>query len=281
MINNEIKFLLLIIFIIFMLILLIGLIILITFVRFNCQETINFMKNIKFAGNIEDIYPKLKTGDIILFTDTEKVIKNNLDCFKFSRANFTPENYSYQHIGLVYRNKQDIFIIESNLNNGNCGRNYSLTNKNYHNGVKITSFHTYFTDRKQSEKKYPECKRYYAIRFLNPQINQTELNNRIQKEFRIIDGTPFHYDIVAQNGTIGWIFQDLPIESKHSIDTFLPMKPNSNTYFCSEVVATLLQRCGIMKLKIRPSIFFPSYFSGFMDDKIFYPNTYSKIFIFK
>ena len=278
---NEIKFLLFLILFIFLILLLIFIINYITYIKFNCNETLNFLKSIPYSGTIYQILPYLQTGDIILFTNNPKIIKNKKDCYLFSRYMFTPKNYSFQHIGLIYRTNNNIFLIESSFPGGNCIKQNSLSNKNYNQGLKIVDFKEYINSYHINSPKHSECIRHYGIRFINRNINQNILNKRLSQEYKILDNTQFNYNKTIVNALIGWSTQDIPLKYKHGFDSLLPQNEPKDTYFCSDAVGTLLQRCGIMKKQIRPSIFFPSYFSGFMDKDLFYPNTYSKLYMFK
>jgi hypothetical protein len=280
---KEFKFFGIILFGIFCLILLVILIILITFIRFRCSEFKNHMSKINYAGDINNILPKLKTGDIILFGEkiSEKHTKNKLKCFYYSRYNFTPNNLMYQHIGIVYKKNNTLYIIETIHKNDECKSKTSLVNSKYIDGLRIEKLDKIIKEYKESCKMKPDCCTLYGVRFLNEKFNQKELNRRIENEFNILSDTRFNnWDKVTQISIPGWFISDFPIETRYGIEIFFP-NDKKDTFFCSEMAAALLQRIGLMKRTYRSRMFFPGYFTGFLDNKMFLPNTYSKIKIYK
>jgi len=280
---KELKFLGIIIFCIFSILLLVFLIALITFIRFRCPEFINHMQYINKQPPIESILPKLKTGDIIVFGGklSKNHIKNKIKCFIYSRYNFTPNNYLYEHTGIIYRKNNIIYLIESIFKADKCKNLTSLVSKNYVDGLRIQRLDKIINEYKNSCKKNPNCCTIYGIRFINPKFSQKELNRRFENEFNILSDVRFNnWNTIQKISISGWFISDIPLEIQYGVELFFP-EDERDTTFCSEMTAILLQRVGLMKRTFRSRMFFPSFFTGFLDQKMFPPNFYYKIKIFK
>jgi hypothetical protein len=281
MIVKELKFFGLLLFIIFAIILLVFLVFFITYQRFKCSEYINHMKNIPISGKIEDILPYLQTGDLILTTYCLNKYMNNMQCFKRSRGNFIKNNYNSSHIAMIYRKKNNIFLIELINYDDPCTKIYSLVNKNYKNGLRIVEFDKYIEIINENIKKKKNCCTNYGIRFINRKINQNELNRRLENEFNILSDKNFNnINIVKIIATTGWLLKDLPINYNYSTEIFFP-NDQKDTFFCSEMIGVLLQRIGVMKRVYRARMFYPADYSGSNDDKMFDKGMYSKIKIYE
>lgn len=277
MIIKELKFIGLLLFIIFAIILLLILVFFITYQRFQCSEYINYMKNIPISGKIEKILPFLQTGDLILTTYCLNKNMNNMQCFKRSRGNFVKNNYNYSHLAMIYRKKNNIFLIELINYNDPCTKIYSLVNKNYKNGLRIIKFDKYIEVIK--EKK--DCCTNYGIRFINRKINQNELNRRLENEFNILSDKNFSSLKSLKTIAIsGWFIKDMPINFHYSTEILFP-NDEKDTFFCSEMIGVLLQRIGVMKRINRARMFYPADYNGSMDDKMFEKGMYSKIKIYE
>ena len=276
MIIKELKFIGLLLFIIFAIILLVILVFFITYQRFQCSEYINYMKNIPISGKIEKILPFLQTGDLILTTYCLNKNMDNIKCFKRSRGNFVKNNYNYSHLAMIYRKKNNIFLIELINYNDPCTKIYSLVNKNYKNGLRIIKFDKYIEVIK--EKK--DCCTNYGIRFINRKINQNELNRRLENEFNILSDKNFSSLKSLKTIAIsGWFIKDMPINFHYSTEILFP-NDEKDTFFCSEMIGVLLQRIGVMKRINRARMFYPADYNGSMDDKMFEKGMYSKIKIY-
>ena len=274
MIINEFKFLGIVLFAILAFILLCCLVFFLQFIRYKSSETINFLKNIKVSGNIKDIIPYLKTGDIIITSSKPEKLINKSKLFNFatSRWMFTLNNYNYDHIGLIYVKNGVPYIIESIYKKDTCRELNSLIKKNYIDGVKISLF---------ADALKIDCNYSYGVRFINRKINQKELNRRIENELQILGNLEFgNFDDVRKIAIGGFLIQDIPRSFWMGTEVYFANDPK-DTMFCSEFIAALLQRVGIMNRSSRPRMFFPSYFSGFMDKEMFPPHTYSKIKMYK
>ncbi len=277
MIIKELKFIGLLLFIIFAIILLVILVFFITYQRFQCSEYINYMKNIPISGKIEKILPFLQTGDLILTTYCLNKNMDNIKCFKRSRGNFVKNNYNYSHLAMIYRKKNNIFLIELINYNDPCTKIYSLVNKNYKNGLRIIKFDKYIEVIK--EKK--DCCTNYGIRFINRKINQNELNRRLENEFNILSDKNFSSLKSLKTIAIsGWFIKDMPINFHYSTEILFP-NDEKDTFFCSEMIGVLLQRIGVMKRINRARMFYPADYNGSMDDKMFEKGMYSKIKIYE
>lgn len=279
---KELKFLGIILFTIFCFILLVALIVLITFVRFRCSEFKNHMNNPKIEGSIIDVLPKLKTGDIILFGEkiSKMHTKSKAKCFMYSRYNFTPNNYLYQHIGIVFKKNNITYLLETIYKKDECKKPNSLVNPNYIDGLRIQRLDTIINEYKNSCKTRSDCCTVYGVRFLNDKLNQKELNKRFENEFNILSSTTFNdFSNVQKISIPGWFISDFPIDTRYGIEIFFP-NDKTDTYFCSEMAANLLQRVGLMKRTYRARMFYPGYFTGFLDNKMFPPNFYSQIKIY-
>ena len=277
--NKEIKFLLIFIFILFAIFLLFCLVNLITFIRFDCNQFINYVDHFKFNGTIDNVLQYLQSGDIILKSN---FFRNNLnskfECYEKSRHNFIPNGKNYTHIFLVIRKNGKLYGAESQSKD-KCCKQYSVLNKNYKTGIRVFDLENYFKSF-QKNKNNKDCNCFFNIRFVNRKFNQEEITTKIVKEINILNGISFKAPHLI--GFIGWTFNDFPADLKYGLDLLLENNESeSEKYFCSEFVAAVLQRTGLMKRNITPSFFFPSYFSGFLDNKIFLPNTYSKIYSYK
>ena len=277
MIIKELKFIGLLLFIIFAIILLLILVFFITYQRFQCSEYINYMKNIPISGKIEKILPFLQTGDLILTTYCLNKNMDNIKCFKRSRGNFVKNNYNYSHLAMIYRKKNNIFLIELINYNDPCTKIYSLVNKNYKNGLRVIKFDRYIEIIK--EKK--DCCTNYGIRFINRKINQNELNRRLENEFNILSDKNFSSLKSLKTIAIsGWFIKDMPINFHYSTEILFP-NDEKDTFFCSEMIGVLLQRIGVMKRINRARMFYPADYNGSMDDKMFEKGMYSKIKIYE
>jgi hypothetical protein len=235
------------------------------------------MKNIPISGKIEKILPFLQTGDLILTTYCLNKNMNNMQCFKRSRGNFVKNNYNYSHLAMIYRKKNNIFLIELINYNDPCTKIYSLVNKNYKNGLRIIKFDKYIEVIK--EKK--DCCTNYGIRFINRKINQNELNRRLENEFNILSDKNFSSLKSLKTIAIsGWFIKDMPINFHYSTEILFP-NDEKDTFFCSEMIGVLLQRIGVMKRINRARMFYPADYNGSMDDKMFEKGMYSKIKIYE
>lgn len=276
---KELKFLGLVIFIIFAILLLFSLVSLVTFIRFDCNQLVNYLKNIKYEGNIKTIIPKLQTGDIIIFGDKVNFNKNltKKDCFLKSRINFVPKTNLFTHVGIIYRKNNQVYLIESIFREEKCKRRINYVNENYIDGLRIVDFKKVIEEYKLSSKKNAECNVSYGVRFINRKFNQNELNRRFENEFNIIADTKFNeWNTVEKVAIPGWFIYDIPRSGYYGLELYLP-NDDKDTYFCSEIIALLLQRIGIMKRTYRSRMFYPADFNGYRDSEMFPKNTYSKI----
>ncbi len=281
MIIKELKFIGLLLFIIFAILLLIFLVFFITYQRFRCSEYINHMENIPISGKIESIIPYLQTGDLLLTSYCLNKDMNNFKCFKKSRGNFVKNNYNFSHIGMIYRKKNIIYLIELINYDDPCSRIYSLTNKNYKNGLRIIRFKDYIKDINENIKINKDCCTNYGFRFINRKINQIELNRRLENEYNILSDKNFNNIINLKTiATSGWFLKDMPNNFNYSTEIFYP-NDEKDTFFCSEMIGVLLQRIGVMKRVNRSRMFYPADYNGSMDDKMFEKGMYSPIKIYE
>jgi hypothetical protein len=281
MIIKEFKFIGILLFIIFAILLLVALVFFITYQRFKCSEYINYWKNIRISGKIEDILPFLKTGDIIITSDcfTKKI--NNFKCFKNNRGNFVKDSYNYTHIAIIYRKKNRIYLIELINHDNKCSKIISLINPKYKNGLRIIDFSKYIKEIKENTEKNDYCCQRYGIRFINRKIDQNELNRRLENEFNILSDKNFNnlknlYFIAIS----GWLLKDMPNNFNYSTEIFYP-NDEKDTFFCSEMTGILLQRIGVMKRRNRARMFYPSDYNGSNDHNMFEKGMYSPIKIYE
>lgn len=281
MIIKEFKFIGILLFIIFAIVILVALVFFITHQRFQCSRYINYMKNIPISGKIETIIPFLKTGDIFITSDCLKENLNKTSCFKYSRLNFIKNTYNYNHISLIYRNGNTIYLIENINNDHVCSKKNSEVNPKYDNGLRIVNFEEYIKEIKESTKTNKHCCQKYAIRFINRKLNQNELNKRFENEFNILSDTNFNninnLRIIAASG---WLLKDMPNNFNYLTEIFYP-NDKKDTFFCSEIIGVLLQRIGVMKRINRSRMFYPADYSGPNDDKLFEKGMYSPIQIYE
>ena len=277
-INKEIKFLLFIIFIIFIILLTIILIGLLKYIRFDCNSYLKELENIKYSGTMDEILPYLQSGDIIIKSDHfSKKIESKLDCFYHSAYLFTPKNKKFTHVFLILRKNGIVYGCESsNYSNNKCFKNYSEINKKYQNGVRIFNLQDYINSFKKNQN-IDDCKCFFNIRFVNRNLDQKIISQRIENELQILNGINFTNPLLEAG--FGWALNDFPMDFKFNLHLLLENKDEG--YFCSEFVATILQRVGLMKRKYNAGSYFPAYFSEFLDDEKFNNNTYSKIYSYK
>jgi len=281
MIIKELKFIGLLLFIIFAIVLLVFLVFFINYQRFKCSEYINHMKNIPISGKIEDILPYLQTGDIIITSNCLNNNMSNLNCFINCRLNFVINGHNYSHISMIYRKKNNIYLIDFRPNKINCTKNYSLLNNIHNHELRIMYFNEYIKEIKENTKKNSYCCQNYAIRFINRKINQAEINRRFENEFNIISDIKFNnFSKLKFIFTFGWLLKDMPNNFNYSTEIFYP-NDEKDTFFCSEVIGILLQRIGIMKRVNRTRMFYPADYSESMDDKMFDKGMYSSIKIYE
>lgn len=276
---KEFKFLGLVIFVIFAILLLFFLVNLVTFLLFDCNEFLNYLKKFKYQGNIKSILPELQTGDIIIFGDkidfNKKMTK--LNCFIKSRSNFVPGANLFSHVGIIYRKNNKIFLIESIFRKEKCKRRINYVNSKYIDGIRIVDFKKVIDEYNDKGKTIEKCNTIYGVRFINRKFNQTELNRRLENEFNIIADTKFNeWKTIEKVAVPGWFIYDTPRSIFYGLELYLP-NDYKDTYFCSEIIALLLQRIGIMKRKYRSRMFYPADFNGYRDSEMFPKNTYSKI----
>jgi hypothetical protein len=277
MIIKEFKFIGIFLFIIFAFLILIGIIFLITFQRFKCSEYINHIKKIPISGKIEEIIPFLQTGDLILPSDCLNNNMNNLDCYRYSRINFIKNSYNYNHISMIYRKKDKIYLVENINNEHYCSNKKSLVNPKYNSGLRIVDFEEYIKEFKESSKTKKNCCRKYGIRFINRKINQNELNRRFENEFNILSDTNFsNLSKLQFIAASGWLLKDMPNNFNYAIEILYP-NDEKDTFFCSEIIGVLLQRIGVMKRINRSRMFYPADYNGINDYKIFEKGMYSPI----
>jgi hypothetical protein len=280
MIIKELKFIGILLFIIFAILLLMALVFFITYQRFQCSEYINHMKNIPISGKIETIIPFLKTGDIFITSDCLKENLNKINCFKYSRLNFIENTYSYNHISLIYRKGNTIYLIENINNDHSCSSKKSLVNPKYNSGLRIVNFKEYIKEIKESSKTNKHCCQNYGIRFINRKLNQNELNKRFENEFNILSDTKFNdLNNLRTIASSGWLLRDMPNNFNYSTEIFYP-NDKKDTFFCSEIIGILLQRIGVMKRINRSRMYYPADYSDPNNDKIFEKGMYSPIKIY-
>jgi len=281
MIIKELKFIGLLLFIIFAILLLVSLVSFVTYQRFQCSEYINHMKNIPISGKIDTIIPYLHTGDLLLTSYCLNKNINNINCFKRSRGNFVKNNYNFSHIGIIYRKKNIIYLIESINYNDPCSKIYSLTNKKYKNGLRIVKFNEYISHINENIRANKDCCTNYGIRFINRKINQEKLNRRLENEFNILSNKNFNnlnnLRIIA---TSGWFLKNMPNNFNYSTEIFYP-HDEKDTFFCSEMTGVLLQRIGVMKRINRARMFYPADYNGSNDHNMFEKGMYSPIKIYE
>ncbi len=282
MIIKELKFIGLLLFIIFAILLLFFLVYFITYHKFDCLNYINYMKNIPISGKIETIIPFLQTGDIFITSDCLKPnIKNNFDCFIKSRGNFIKNSYNYNHISMIYRKKDKIYLIEDINSDHFCSKKKSLVNPRYNGGLRIVNFEEYIAEIKENTKKNNYCCQNYGIRFINRKINQNELNKRLENEFNILSDSSFNNLLKLRIIAIsGWLLKDMPNNFNYATEIFYP-NDEKDTFFCSEMIGVLLQRIGVMKRINRARMFYPGDYNGINDDNIFEKGMYSPIKIYE
>jgi hypothetical protein len=279
MIIKEIKFIGILLFIIFAILLLVALVFFITYQRFQCSEHINYMKTMKFYGKIEDVLPYLQTGDIIIAVNCTKEKISKYNCFKSSRGNFVKNGYNYSHITMIYRKNNKIYLIDFSFGN-RCMKKYYLVDPRYKDGLRIIEFEKYIKELKVNTKKDDFCCQNYGIRFINRNINQEDLNRRLENEINIISDKNFNnYNNVAFIAASGWLLKDMPNNFNYSTEIFYP-NDKKDTYFCSEMIGLLLQRIGVMKRENRARMFYPADYAGSLDDRIFEKGMYSNIKIY-
>jgi hypothetical protein len=281
MIVKELKFIGLLLFIIFAFLILIGIIFLITFQRFKCSEYVNYIKKIPISGKINEIIPFLQTGDLIFPSDCLNNNMNNLDCYRLSRINFIKNSYNYNHISMIYRKNDKIYLIENISNDHFCSNKKSLVNPKYNGGLRIVNFEEYIKQIKESSKKNKSCCRKYGIRFINRKLNQNKLNRRLENEFNILSDTNFNslpkLQFIAASG---WLLKDMPNNYIYSTEIFYP-NDKKDTFFCSETIGVLLQRIGVMKRVNRSRMYYPSDYNGINDNNMFEKGMYSTIQIYE
>ena len=281
MIIKEIKFIGLLLFIIFAIILLIFFVFFITYKRFRCSEYMNYMKKIKISGKIETKLPYLQTGDIIISLSCLKKNMSNIKCFLESRLNFVKDGFNYNHISMIYRKKNKIYLIDFIPPEHLCYNPISIINQKFKNGLRIVEFNKYIKELKENYESKNKCCQNYGIRFINRKINQNELNKRFENELNILSDSNFNKIFNTQLiGGSGWFIKDLPINFHYSTEIFYP-NDEKDTFFCSEIIAVLLQRIGVMKRINRARMFYPADFSGSMDKNMFEKDIYSNIEIYE
>ena len=281
MIVKELKFIGLLLFIIFAILLLAALVFFITFYRFKQSDYITYMKNMPISGKIETIFPYLQTGDIFITSDCLKENLNKTSCFKYSRLNFIKNTYNYNHISLIYRKGNTIYLIENINNDHVCSNKKSLVNPKYNSGLRIVNFEEYIKEIKESSKTNKNCCQNYGIRFINRKLNQNELNRRFENEFNILSDTKFNDLFKLQFiASSGWLLKDMPNNFNYSTEIFYP-NDKKDTFFCSEIIGVLLQRIGVMKRINRSRMFYPADYNGSMDYKMFEKDMYSQIKIYE
>ena len=281
MIIKELKFIGLLFFIIFAILVLVALVFFITYQRFKCSEYLNYWKNIPISGKIEDIVHFLQTGDLIITSDCLSKNMNNIKCFRNNRGNFVKDSYNYTHIGMIYRKKNIIYLIELINYDNKCTKIFSLINPQYKNGLRIIDFEKYIKEIKENTKKNDYCCQKYGIRFINRKLDQNELNRRLENEFNILSDKNFNnvYNLrlIAASG---WLLKDMPNNFNYSTEIFYP-NDQKDTFFCSEMTGVLLQRIGVMKRENRARMFYPADYNGSNDHIMFEKNIYSKIKIYE
>ena len=281
MILKEIKFIGLILFLIFSIILLVLLVFFITYKRFKCSEYVNFMNNIKISGKIETILPYLQTGDLIIASNCLKKNISNFKCFLESRLNFVKNSYTYSHISMIYRKKNNVYLIDFIPSNHFCSNPISIINPNYKHGLRVVEFNKYIKEIKENYKSKKFCCQNFGIRFINRKINQDELNKRFENEINILSDSYFNKIFYTKLiGGSGWFIKDFPINFHYSTEIFYP-NDEKDTFFCSEIIAVLLQRIGVMKRQNRARMFYPADFKGSMENNMFEKGIYSSIKIYK
>jgi hypothetical protein len=239
------------------------------------------MKTMKFSGKIETIVPYLQTGDIIIVVNCPNEKISKYKCFMSSRGNFVKKGYNYSHISMIYRKNNNVYLIDFLPHDHFCSKKKSLINPKYNDGIRINKFENFINQIKKFKNSDNYCCQNYGIRFINRKINQNELNKRFVNELNILSDSNFNKIFNTQLiGGSGWFIKDLPINFHYSTEIFYP-NDEKDTFFCSEIIAVLLQRIGVMKRINRARMFYPADFSGSMDKNMFEKDIYSNIEIYE
>ena len=221
------------------------LIILICIILFVSVYLIKFSDNdIEPFYDYNDIKPRLKTGDIIFFTyrKFDSVINNV--CYKI-RTNTL--NTIYGHVGIIYRNNNKIYIVES-CNSDQCGYSYakSLNNKKK-GGIRIIDMDLYLND-------YSEIYHgMFAVKFISKEIPSDIFLKSLHK---------YKDAIFPSSKDFSRIFLIAAIDLFVSNNMALSMTNNlkNDTIICTEAVYQLLNDCGVLKKYSRKMIW-PNFFT--------------------
>ena len=257
-----IKFYIKLISILILLILLITIIIIV--LKFNPQKYHKINK-VKKSGNINDIYNKIGTGDIIFFLS------------EYDRSLLSPtvlqhyiSNSYISHIGIVYKKNNILYLVECIDKNDNSNIKGSLLTPIYNGGVRMVPLISVFENEKYRTS--------IGIRFKRKKINNKKFFKELEKMKYIKFEKTYMVNLIA---IIGLIFLKVPNNYKTGMCNLVPTRNDEDGYFCSEFIAVILQRLNIMNKKYNARLYFPFSFLEQYDNENFGKlSPYSKTYYF-
>lgn len=176
----------------------------------------------------EHIRSKLKTGDIILFACRKYSNMFNKIAYT-ARTSFLGANYG--HLGLIYREGDDIYVVES-TNKGHAGKSKAFQlNKKDKKGVRIINYDTLMNIY---SKKY---KGMFSVRFIDKPISNKKFMKTLDKYTNITFPSVYKLVIV--------LFIELFI-SKNLAKIVSDKLIDDNSMTCGNFVYSMLRDCGVL-----------------------------------
>lgn len=175
------------------------------------------------------IRSKLRTGDIILFASTK--YNNIFDKISYTaRTTFLGANYG--HLGLVYREGDDIYIVES-TNINHIGESKALLlNKYNKGGIRMISYDILM------EKYSRHCRGTFSVRFIEKPISNKKFMSALNNYKDVTFPKPYKLVLL--------LFIELFISKTFAI--FLSSKIlDPNEMMCGSFVYNILHDCNVLE----------------------------------
>ena len=241
------------IIVILIIIIIVVIIVLFLLTRDTCQE------NFSTSYNYEKIKPKLKTGDIILFS--YKKHHNAYDALSYyCRTSFLGSRFG--HAAIVIRKGKKLYGIECTDINHVGENDAEYFNNEKKGGVRIIDLDLLI------KKYYEDYHGTFGVRFISQEIP----NRKLIKHFSDYD------NVIFQDK--GYVTVLLIIDTfiSHDIAKYLLKYSKENRMVCTEFMHDILNKCG--ELNDYPSkLLWPHSVGTNKFDKI-QKNNYSEIFRF-
>lgn len=207
-----------------------------------------------------DIKPRLKTGDIMLFV----CINHSTEFGKFvyyCRTKLVGSDYG--HVGLVIRDGNDLFLVESTdtCHSGESWATY--LNDKCKGGVRIINLDILL------EEYVKDYNGFFGVKFISKEIpNNIIMPNVYKHRHKIFEKNYYLVLLMLMDYLLPRFFTDKFVSNPYVC----------NKIYCSELVYKILYDCNVLK-KYKPKLFWPNFFTQKIFDDLQLV-TYSPVYSF-